>query len=49
MVFSLLSKVHARGGSQEADYLVKSPFGVSQEGDAVSLPDADGHSSETGG
>lgn len=29
-------------------YLVQSPFGVSQEGNAVSLPDADSHSSETG-
>lgn len=30
-------------------YLVQSPFGVSEEGDAVSLSDADCHSSESGG
>lgn len=28
-------------------YLVQSPFGVSEEGDAVSLSDTDSHSSET--
>lgn len=30
-------------------YLVQSPLGVSQEGDAVSVSDTDGHGGETGG
>lgn len=29
-------------------YLVQGPFGVSEEGDAVSLSNIDGHSGETG-
>lgn len=34
--------------AHKMNYLVQSPFGVSQEGNAVSLLDTDSHSSETG-
>lgn len=34
--------------SHRMSYLVQGPFGVSEEGDAVSLSDADCHSSESG-
>lgn len=37
-----------KGTAHGMSYLVQSPSGVPEEGDAMSLSDTDGHSSEAG-